>query len=81
MIARQNGGSDYAGWDDFEITGFPNTPIPTISVIPPAITGLDYIFPGGPSVAQSYSLSAVDLSPAAGNITVTAPANFRFQKL
>lgn len=80
MIARQNGGSDYAGWDDFEIIGTPNTPVPTISTDISSITGLDYIFPGGPSVAQSYQLSAVDLVPAAGNITVTAPANFEISK-
>jgi len=80
MIGFQDGNDDYAGWDDFKITGTPNTPVPTISADISTITGLDYIFPGGPSTAQSYQLSAVDLVPAAGNITVTAPTNFSISK-
>ncbi|MFD2822674.1 T9SS type A sorting domain-containing protein [Lacinutrix iliipiscaria] len=80
MIGFQDGGSDYAGWDDFEIEGISSSPTPTITASPTSITGLDYVFPGGPSAAQSYSLSATDLTPAAGNITVTAPANFSISK-
>ena len=52
------------------------TPTPTITVTPTSITGLNYVFGSGPSVGQSYSVSASNLTPAAGNITVTAPTNF-----
>lgn len=49
---------------------------PTISVSPASLSGMDYVFGSGPSSSQSYSLSGTNLSPAAGNITVTAPTNY-----
>jgi hypothetical protein len=53
---------------------------PNISVTQTSLTGLDYFYGSGPSAAQSYQVSGSDLTPAAGNITVTAPANFSISK-
>jgi hypothetical protein len=44
----------------------PNTPI----------TGLNYLLGTGPSAAQAFTVFGSGLSPLAGNITITAPANF-----
>ncbi|NNK88428.1 MAG: hypothetical protein HKO90_09105, partial [Flavobacteriaceae bacterium] len=50
-------------------------PSPAIIVSPAVLTGLDYTGPG-PSAEQTYTLSGTNLTPASGNIAVTAPANF-----
>ncbi len=62
--------------DDIVITDF-GVGFPQIFAAPAAITDLNYSVGNGPSAAQSYALSAVGLSPASGNIAVTAPANFQ----
>ncbi|PKP01561.1 MAG: hypothetical protein CVU11_14875 [Bacteroidetes bacterium HGW-Bacteroidetes-6] len=49
---------------------------PLISVSPASLSGMNYVFGSGPSSSQNYSLSGVNLTPAAGNLTVTAPADY-----
>ena len=49
---------------------------PNLSVTPSSINGLNYLENSGPSSATSYNLSGVNLTPASGNITITAPTNF-----
>lgn len=53
---------------------------PAITVSPATLTGLDYVFGSGPSTGQSYSVSGSNLTPAADNITVTAPTDFSVSK-
>lgn len=48
---------------------------PAISVSPSSLTGFSTTS-GTPSASQSYTLSGSNLSPASGNITVTAPTDF-----
>jgi len=50
--------------------------LPTIFVSPSSLTGFSYYVGSGPSASQPYTLSASTLSPAAGNITVSAPTDF-----
>ncbi len=49
---------------------------PVLAVNPSTISGLDYIVGSGPSASQSFDVSGLNLDPAAGNISVTAPTNF-----
>lgn len=49
---------------------------PVLNASETEITGLGYM-EGNASVSQSFSLSGMNLEPASGNITVTAPANFQ----
>ncbi len=49
---------------------------PTITVSPTALTGFTYNQGSGPSASQSYTLSASNLTPAAGDLTVTGSANY-----
>lgn len=67
------------GIDDINIRGIAAS-TPKITVSPATLTGLDYVFGSGPSTGQSYSVSGSNLTPAAGNITVTAPSNFSVSK-
>ena len=55
---------------------FPVSGTPIISASPTSLSGFSYLVGGGPSVSQSYDLSGSDLTPASGNITVTAPADY-----
>ena len=48
---------------------------PSIAVSPATLSGFSTTA-GTASTSQSYSLSASNLSPASGNITVTAPASY-----
>ncbi|MBP9873571.1 MAG: hypothetical protein KBC60_06015, partial [Haliscomenobacter sp.] len=50
--------------------------LPTITVSPTSRTGFTYLQGAGPSASQSYTLSATNLSPAAGDLTVTGSANY-----
>ncbi len=50
--------------------------LPTITVSPTSRTGFTYLQGSGPSSSQSYTLSATNLSPAAGDLTVTGSANY-----
>ncbi len=61
---------DDISWTCFNISG------PSLFVSPGLLTGFSYIFGSGPSTAQTYQLSGLNLTGAPGNITVTAPANY-----
>ncbi|MFN2422985.1 MAG: choice-of-anchor J domain-containing protein [Cryomorphaceae bacterium] len=61
--------------DDILMTGFESV-APSISANPVEITGLNYVENEGPSAAQSYVISAQNLSDLTGQINVTAPASF-----
>lgn len=61
--------------DQAKLEGTVNT-TPLISVNPTSISGLTYLENNGPSSGVSYSLSGINLVPAAENITITAPTNF-----
>jgi hypothetical protein len=50
---------------------------PALSLTKTSLTGFTYsVLCGGPSPAQSYSLSGTNLTGAPGNITVTPPSGF-----
>jgi len=49
---------------------------PVISASPGTLSGFVYSIGNGPSDSQSYNLSGADLVPAAGDLTVTPPANY-----
>ena len=48
---------------------------PVITVTPTSLSGFTYIIGNGPSAAQTYTISAVNLE-GTGNVTVTAPADY-----
>lgn len=50
---------------------------PTLNVSPSGLQCLNYITGFGPSFSRSYTISGSALTPASGNITITAPANFQ----
>ncbi|MGB1307302.1 MAG: choice-of-anchor D domain-containing protein [Oceanihabitans sp.] len=77
---RDSNSSNRIYVDDFTVTYTMPTSGPTITTSTSSLTGLDYIEGSGPSVEQSYSVSAANLTPATGNITVTAPGNFSISK-
>ncbi len=52
------------------------TPTPTLTVSPTALTGFTYVVGSGPSASQTYDLSGSNLTPAAGNLTVTGSTNY-----
>ncbi|GGD79619.1 hypothetical protein GCM10011514_49490 [Emticicia aquatilis] len=69
-------GSDHGlSIDDLTVSAGINTS-PSLTVSPATINGLTYLENNGPSAGVSYSLSGLNLTPLANNITVTAPANF-----
>jgi hypothetical protein len=45
---------------------------PTITRTPGTLSGFTYVFDAGPSASDSFTVSAANLSPAAGNLTVSA---------
>lgn len=63
------------------LTGFgvapASAPVAAITATPSTLSGFTYNVGQGPSTSQSFSLSAANLSPAAGNISVTPPANYQ----
>lgn len=60
--------------DNVTFSGNPLTP--NLSANPNSLSGFSYVVGSGPSASQSYDLTGLNLNPAAGNITVTAPANY-----
>ena len=62
-------GSNAAYWTKVEVTYTPAT----ITLSKSSISGLDYAVGGGPSAAQTFTVSGSNI-PA--NLTVTAPTNF-----
>ncbi len=61
--------------DDITITDFVNVQ-PLLSVNPATLSGFSYNVGSGPSTSQSYSLSGINLDPAAGNITISGSSAF-----
>lgn len=51
-------------------------PNPVIILNPTVLSGFTYITGAGPSASQTIAMTAANLSPASGNITVTAPTDF-----
>lgn len=49
---------------------------PVISASPGTLSGFVYSIGNGPSDSQTYNISGADLTPAAGDITVTPPTNY-----
>lgn len=49
---------------------------PVITLSPTVLSGFTYITGAGPSASQTIAMTAANLSPASGNITVTAPTDF-----
>lgn len=66
------------GIDDFSLTYAPVTP--TLTATPTTIPAFNYVSGNGPSTAGSYTLSGSVLTPIAGDITITAPADFEISK-
>jgi hypothetical protein len=73
----QNSGSTADAPGDFDPGAWIGAPTsgPTLSVSPIALSGFTTTA-GTASVSQSYDLSGSDLSPASGNITVSAPTDY-----
>lgn len=71
-----SGNRDTYGIDDFVLSWMESTPTPTIAVSPATHTGFAYTQGAGPSVSQTYTLSGTNLSPTAGNLTVTGSTNY-----
>lgn len=71
-----SGNRDTYGIDDFVLSWMESTPTPTIAVSPATRTGFAYTQGAGPSVSQTYTLSGTNLSPTAGNLTVTGSTNY-----
>ena len=58
-------------------TMFGGTAAPTLTASPSSLSGMTYYFGNGPSAqASSYTLSASNLSPDSGNVTVTAATDY-----
>lgn len=51
-------------------------PNPVIILNPTVVSGFTYVSGAGPSASQTIAMTAANLSPASGNITVTAPTDF-----
>lgn len=61
--------------DDITLTDFVPAE-PAIILNPSILSGFTYILGQGPSEAQQYQLSAINLSPASGSISVSGSASF-----
>ncbi|MBK8880370.1 MAG: T9SS type A sorting domain-containing protein [Haliscomenobacter sp.] len=70
-VANSGGGASIKN-----VTCSGSVAMPTITVSPTSRTGFTYLQGSGPSSSQSYTLSGANLSPAAGNLTVTGSANY-----
>lgn len=49
---------------------------PLLTATPSSLSGFTYVIGGGPSDIQTTTLGGLNLTPAAGSIIVTAPADF-----
>ena len=65
---------NYGETEDYLVTIVENLS-PSLSVLPNSIN-FNYCASGGTSEEYSYVLSGMNLTPAAGDITITPPANF-----
>ncbi|PKQ68609.1 T9SS type A sorting domain-containing protein [Raineya orbicola] len=71
-VANAGGG---ATTQNVAVSGTVNPLTPALTVTPASLSGFS-TSSGTPSGSQTYTLSGSSLTPASGNITVTAPANF-----
>lgn len=62
--------------DDLEYSNVLPTTSPVITATPTSLTLFNYVDGSGPSSSQSTSLTASNLSPTSGNLTVSAPTNY-----
>ena len=69
--ATNSSGTGYGG--DSVFTTLP--PLPTITVSPSSLS-FGTVYQGSYSSEQTYTVSGIFLTPAAGNITITAPAGY-----
>jgi PKD repeat protein len=69
--ATNSSGTGYGG--DSVFTTLP--PLPTITVTPSTLS-FGTVYQGSFSSEQTYTVSGIFLTPAAGNITITAPAGY-----
>lgn len=63
--------------DDILITDYVAN-LPSITLTPNALSGFSYEQNHGPSTAQTYTLSAANLTPASGNISIFAADAYEF---
>lgn len=68
-------------FDDITISGTPTSggpvdPVAALSATPSSLTGFAYVQGSGPSSSQTFQVTAENLTPVAGNISVTAPTGF-----
>lgn len=61
--------------DDVVLSG--TTTLPVLTVNPEALTNFKYVFGNGPSTAQSFSVSGVNLN--GGNVTVSVPGASNYE--
>jgi hypothetical protein len=61
-------------YDNVTFTGSGTSPF--LTATPSNISGFTYVIGGGPSEIQTTTLGGLNLTPAAGSISVTAPADF-----
>lgn len=73
VIANAGGGATTV---NVTCSGSVTAPTPVITVSSSTLTGFTYIQGSGPSASQSYNLSAVNLTGAPGNLTVTGSTNY-----
>ncbi|RQO30924.1 hypothetical protein DBR32_09440 [Taibaiella sp. KBW10] len=65
-----------SGQDDIYMFKLVNPPSVTTSKA--SLSGFSYGEGNGPSAAQTFTLSASDLTPASGNISISVPAGFEY---
>lgn len=59
------------------VSGTVSVPIvPVIFVTPSVLGGFSYVSGSGPSASQSFVVTAANLTPSSGNITVTPPTDY-----
>ncbi|RFC54510.1 InlB B-repeat-containing protein [Brumimicrobium aurantiacum] len=59
LKVQQDGGSDYAGFDNVEVIG--TSAGPTLITTPTSLTDLNYVVGNGPSAVQSFDLTGANL--------------------
>jgi hypothetical protein len=69
--------SDGTTTTTISVSGTVSVPVtPTIVATPNILGGFSYVSGSGPSAAQSFVVTASNLSPSSGNITLTPPSNY-----
>lgn len=63
-----------AGIDDINIRGIASAPVPALTVTPATLSGFTYQEEEGPSEAQSFTVSGINLD---GNVSIAAPTSYQ----